>query len=417
MITQARSVTEVRSQFPSLNSGFAFLENAGGSQVPGVVIDEIARFYREDYAQSGASYRASQTCGAIRDNCKDFLNNLFGGAGLGDVAVGQSTTALFAMLANAYRQVLKPGDEIIISSANHESHIGCWERLKAGGVEIRFWGVDPASGLSSLSDLEALVSEKTKLICFSQTCNLLGDIVDVKAVAKIAKAHGAHTVVDVVASASHAAPDVADWDVDFCCLSCYKVYGPHMAALWGRSERWEELPAPNHMQIPRVGALNFELGCLSYESLAGFLALGRYFGFLAGIEVGPGAIADRPTIAQAYQAIRALEQPLNAAFYGWMETRRDIRILGPRSAEGRHPTFSFVADNSSSLDIEKEVNHGPFGIKSGHFYAWRACQAVGVQPDPGVVRVSALHYNTVDEIERVCLALDHALERARAAIQ
>ncbi|MBS1712150.1 MAG: aminotransferase class V-fold PLP-dependent enzyme [Armatimonadetes bacterium] len=411
------TIPEIRSQFPSLGTGFAFLENAGGSQVPAAVIDAVSRFYREDYAQKGATYEASKRCTAIHDACKVFMNRIFGGEATGDVAVGQSATALFAMLANAYRQTLAPGDEIVVSLANHESHIGCWERLSECGAVVKFWGVDPETGLSSIQGLREIVTERTKLICCSRTCNLLGDVLDIREVAKIARSVGAHTVVDVVASASHEAPEVEAWDIDFCCFSCYKVYGPHMAALWGRHDRWASLPAPNHRQLARSGAFNFELGCLSYESLAGFLALGGYFGFLAGVAVPDDESPSRETIKEAYRVIQGLEAEISREMWDWLGSRRGIRILGDRGALGRHPTFSFVCDSHSSLDVERQVNQNGIGIKSGHFYAWRACEAVGLAPEPGVVRVSALHYNTPDEIRRVCTVLDSVLDGKPIPIQ
>ncbi len=410
MIQTAPSIDAIRAQFPSLASGFAFLENAGGSQVPAAVIDEISRFYREDYAQKGASYGASLRCTDLVDQCKLFMSRIFGGEETGEVAVGQSATALFNMLASCYRSVLKAGDEIVISVSNHESHIGCWERLNEFGVVIRWWRVDPVTGLSSLDDLAALVNERTKLICFTQTCNLVGDIVDAKAVVKIAESVGAVTVLDSVAAASHQALSVEEWGVDFCCFSAYKVYGPHMGALWGKSERWAELTGPNHKQLPKKGAMNFELGCLTYEGMAGFLALGRYFGFLAGSEVGFGVVASRDVVLRAYEVMGDLEQGLSTAMLGWLNSRTDLRVLGVTdSADGRHPTFSFVHDRLGSDVIERAVNQHNVGVKYGHMYAWRVCEAVGIAPDPGVVRVSAVHYNSLAEIQRVCEVLEEVL--------
>ncbi len=410
MIHTAPSIEAIRAQFPSLASGFAFLENAGGSQVPGVVIDEISRFYREDYAQKGASYGASQRCGEIVEKCKLFMARIFGGESTGEVVVGQSATALFNMLAGAYRQNLKAGDEIVVSVSNHESHIGCWERLSEVGVVIRWWGVDAKTGLSSLDDLASLVNERTKLICFTQTCNLVGDIVDAKAVVKIAESVGAVTVLDSVAAASHQALSVEDWGVDFCCFSAYKVYGPHMGALWGKSERWAELNGPNHKQLPKKGAMNFELGCLSYEGMAGFLALGSYYGFLTGTEVGFGEVASREVITGAYGLMGKMEKELSFTMLGWLNSREDLRVLGvTQPGIDRHPTFSFVHDRLGSDKIEQRVNEHSIGIKYGHMYAWRVCEAVGIPVDTGVVRVSAVHYNTVEEIQRACGVLESVL--------
>lgn len=410
MVGTTPSIEMIRAQFPGLRDDFAFLENAGGSQVPGVVIDEIGRFYREDYAQKGATYGMSVRATELHDQCKVFLSRIFGGEETGYVAVGPSATALFNMLAGALRPTLRPGDEVVISVANHESHIGCWERLAEFGVVIKWWGVDPESGLSSLDDLAAIVTDKTKVIAFTQTCNLVGDIVDAKAVVKIARQVGAVTVMDSVAAASHQALFVDEWGVDFCCFSCYKVFGPHMAAMWGKRERWSELTGPNHKQLPDKGAMKFELGCLSYESMAGFLALGRYFGFLAGEEVAMGEVASRRVIDRAYHVMDERETLLEEAMLGWLNSRGDLRVLGVRTAgQDRHPTFSFRHDRLSSQEIERRAHEHPVALKYGNMYAWRICEACGIPADDGVVRVSAVHYNTVEEIQRVCGVLETIL--------
>lgn len=410
MIDSVPAVQAIRAQFPGLRDDFAFLENAGGSQVPGVVIDEISRFFREDYAQKGATYGMSVRCTELHDKCKQFFGRLFGGENSGYVAVGPSATALFTMLAGALRPTLKPGDEVVISVSNHESHVGCWERLAEFGVVIRWWGVDPKTGLSSLEDLAEVVTDKTRVIAFTQTCNLVGDVVDAKGVAEIAQRVGAITVMDSVAAASHQALFVEDWGVDFCCFSCYKVYGPHMAAMWGKTERWSQLTGPNHKQLPIKGALKFELGCLSYEGMAGFLALGRYFGFLAGVEVGAEEVASRAVIERAYAVMDERETEIELAMLGWLNSRDDLHVLGvTESGVDRHPTFSFRHNRISSQEIERRAHEHPIALKYGNMYAWRICEAMGIPVDDGVVRVSAVHYNTVDEIQRVCGVLESIL--------
>ena len=377
MIQSSPSLKDIRAQFPGLHDDFAFFENAGGSQVPACVIDEVGRFYREDYAQKGASYAMSLRCTELHDKCKQFMNRLFGGESTGHVAVGPSATALFNMLAGCFRSVLRPGDEIIISLSNHESHASCWERLLEFGVVVKYWQVDPLTGLNSAEELIQLVNEKTKLICFSLTCNLVGDIADVEAVVKLARSVGATTVLDAVAAASHQALDVEKWGVDFCCISCYKVYGPHLAALWGKSERWEQLSGPNHKQLKPNGATTFELGCLSYESMAGFLAVGQYLGFLSGSPIYPGQVASREIIERAFSVMGQLEREVSSAILQWLNSRDDLRILGMTTlGESRHPTFSFVSNKVASDEVVRITDKHNIALKYGHFYAWRLCEAV-----------------------------------------
>lgn len=400
------SVEEIRGQFPALDSGFVFLENAGGSQVPAGVIDGVSSFFRESYVQTGVGYPASERASATVEEAHRFLDVMFGGAGQGHTVIGASTTALFAMLGNCFAGVLREGDEVVISVANHESHIGPWVRLERLGVVVKWWGVDPMTGLSSLDELEGLLTERTKLVAFTQTCNLTGDIVDVGAVAAMAHRVGAKAVVDCVAAAPHAAMDVARWGVDFCAFSAYKVYGPHFAALWGRSEAWAGLEGPNHFFMPNVGAKRFELGCLPYEMLAGFLRLKDYFCFLAGAEAGAFS---RQVLERAYAVMEGLEDQLEARIGAFLAGREGVRVFGPGVGASRHPTYGFVSDRVASDDVVARVLEAGIGIRYGHMYAYRMCEAVQVTPDPGVVRVSAVHYNTTAEIERLCAVLDDVL--------
>lgn len=400
-------IAAIRSQFPALAGGFAFLENAGGSQLPRVVVEAMTQFLQESYCQTGSSYPASERATTTFRGARDFVNALFNGENLGFPVLGPSTTALFNMLAQCLAPRLQPGDEIICMESSHESHIGPWVRLQDRGIVVRWWRVDPQTGLSDIEDLKNLLTDRTKVVAATMTSNLVGDIIDVKRVAELARAAGAVTVVDAVAAASHQALNVADWGVDFCAFSHYKVYGPHMAALWGRSERWAELEGLNHFFIPAsVGGNKFELGCQNYEGCAGILALEAYLQFLA-----PDQPNRRATIEAAFATMRACEEPVLARLMDYLAARPELRVLGEtRDLSRRHPTVSFVSPKRTPAEVADRVHLEPIGIKTGHMYAYRLCQALGLDPDSGVVRVSAVHYNTVEEIDRLCTALDDVLE-------
>lgn len=402
-------ISDVRAQFASLDGGFTYLENAGGSQVPTCVIDEITRFFREDYVQLGSGYAASDRAGDLVYQAHGFINEFFNGVGTGSVAVGQSSTALTHMLANSLRLNLKRGDEIVISVANHESNIAPWVRLEHDGIVIRWWGVDPESGMVSLDDLKPLLNERTKLVAFTQTCNMMGDIVDVASVSKLAHQVGARVIVDSVAAASHVAPEVEAWDVDFCFYSQYKVYGPHFGCLWGKNEAWSELNAPGHFFLPDEGTKRFELGCTPYELLAGVLKLQDYFAVLAGHPIYQG----RATIEAAYASMKKFEEPLTKRLEAILDDLPGIRRFGPATGEDRHPTFSFIHESIKPSEIVRRVHQHPIGIKHGNMYAYRWCEAVGLEPEEGAVRLSAVHYNTVEEIDRVGEVLRQIVKEAR----
>ena len=307
------------------------------------------------------------------------------------------------MLGHCFARTLQPGDAIIISVANHESNIAPWVRLAERGIVIKWWGVDPETGLSSLDDLAALVSPRTRVVAVALTSNLVGDVVDVKRIAGMVRSVGAAVVVDCVAAAPHQALDAADWGVDFAVMSTYKVYGPHMGVLWGRSDAWNRLDGPNHFFLPEQGGKKFELGCVSYEGCAGLIALGEYFHFLAGT----GGEVTRETIVRAYEVMKCFEEPVQARLLDYLSSRRDIRLIGAKaSGPDRHPTVSFLHRDVLSPEVAAQVNRHAIGIRHGHMYAYRLCEAIAVPTETGVVRVSAVHTNTVEEIDRLIAVLD-----------
>ncbi len=399
------SADAVRAQFPALSSGFGYFENAGGSQVTQSVIEAMAEFMQTSYVQIGAGYPAADRATAIEAEAHDFLLRLLGGEGSGYVAIGPSTSSLLYMLANCFGEILQPGDEIVLHESAHEANANPWKRLERFGVNIRWWRVDPQTGMSDLSGLREAITERTKIVCVTHTSNLLGDIVDVAQAAKIAHAAGAKVVVDSVAYGSHHWIDASAWDVDFLAVSCYKIYGPHIAALYGKKEAWAPLNGPNHFFIPNLKAKCFELGCLSYEALAGVVALQKYLCFLAGENA-----CTRETIVKAFDVIKSLELPIQNRFQQYLESRSDVRLFGPTGSSAlRHPTFGFVHCSKPSSQVAEEINRRGFGIRYGHMYAFHLCERLGLDVDQGVVRVSMVHYNSMDEVERLIIAFDQAL--------
>lgn len=396
----------VRAQFPALKSGFGFFENAGGAQVPQCVIDAMTRFMQESYVQFGSSYEHSARCSKVAREARAFYNLLFNGEDSGDTVLGPSTTALTHMLAGCFRRALHPGDEVVVSIANHEANATPWTMLEREGVVVKLWGVDPVTGASSLEELESLLTDRTKVVAFPVTSNLLGDTMPVRKIADMAHRVGARVVVDAVAFASHQAMDVQAWDADFCVFSNYKVYGPHIAGMWGKREAWLELDGPNHFFIPRDQIpTKFELGCVSYEALAGVLAFGEYLRFLSG-----STELNRETVVAGFAQMKRLEEPVTRILLEFLNSRDDIRLVGPTQPDPeRHPTISFVHKSKPSNEISAQVNQRDFGIRHGHMYSMRLCEALGISGDPGLVRVSAVHYNTPEEAHRLAKALESAM--------
>ncbi len=403
----------VRAHFPGLASDAALLDNAGGSQMPAIVIDAMTRYMRHSFVQTGADYaesrHATETCADAHHIIKTLLNaddKTSSRIGAGEVVLGPSSSLLLHQLADAYADALEPSaSEIIVSQSCHEANIGGWVRLQDRGFTVKGWLVDPSTGESPVDRLRELLTDRTKLVVFGQVSNLLGGITDVAEVTRLAHEAGAKVVVDGVAFAPHRAPDVAAWGVDWYAVSLYKVYGPHIAALFGTHHSLGELTGPNHFFVPREKLpQKFELGGVNHEACAGLTALPDYLRVLAG--QGADESFDRSTVTRAYETMTALELPLQARLLGWLRDHPRVRLIGPATdGPERVSTISFVHDALTSQEIAQTLNAQRLGVRYGHFYSYRQCRAMGITPEDGVVRVSLVHYNTPAEVERLIEAL------------
>jgi cysteine desulfurase family protein (TIGR01976 family) len=401
-------VHALRRAFPALASGVVFLENAGGSQAPACVSDAMHRYMRATYVQLGAGHPLSRRCTATVDEAHAFART-FVNARRGHAILGSSTTVLLNMLASCYAQVLEPGQEIVLAETGHEANLGPWKRLERIGVKVRWWRVDPATFTCPLDGLRELLNERTALVALPHVSNLLGGVVDLPAIVAMAHAAGARVVADGVAFAPHRAIDVDAWDVDWYVYSTYKVFGPHMAVLYGREDALDELPGPNHDFIPRDEMpYQFEPGGANHEGCAGLLALGDYLKLLGG--AGPEAPVDRPMVESAFAHATALEQPLTARLLDYLVHKPGVRVIGsPVADDQRVGTVSFTHERLPSREIVAAVDRTEVAIRNGHMYAYRLCRELGIPVEDGVVRASFVHTNTMKEIERLIEVLDGIL--------
>ncbi len=395
------SVDELRARFPALAGDTIYMDNAGGSQVPAVVADAIRDYMLNSYVQLGAGYPMSQRCTQLVDDAHDFVNLFMNGTRTGKAILGASSTQLIFMLVDCYRKALRPGDEIIISEIGHEANVGPWAKLADEGFKVKLWEADPATLSCPLETLESLLTDRTKIVALPHVSNLLGRIEDLKAVVDLAHAAGARVVGDGVAYASHRAMDVEAWGVDWYLYGPYKVYGPHLGVMYGSHEAIAEITGPNHFFIPDDEVpYKFELGGVIHEACAGLLALGEYLKFLAGRE--DDAPCDRPTVEAAYEVMTTLEFPLQRRLIEYLQSRPGVTIVGPNHADAsRVPTICFRHESVSSRAIIEAVCARNIGARHGHMYTARLCAALGHDLEDGYARISMVHYNTPDEVDRL----------------
>jgi cysteine desulfurase family protein (TIGR01976 family) len=394
----------VRSQFPALSGEWTFFDNAGGSQTLSAVAQRVYDYLIECDVQHGASYAVSRTAEERVRDAERALALFVRASDASEVIVGPSTSALVRMLARSVGRTLAPGDEIIVTNCDHEANVGPWVDLEERGVVVRFWKVNADSLALETEDLAALLNERTRLVAATHASNVLGTVNPIREWANLVHAAGALLCVDGVAYAPHRLVDVRETNVDFYVFSLYKVYGPHLALMYGKREHLLRMPSENHFfladdEIP----YKFQPGSRNYELTSGAGAIVEYLARLRDV----GASVTRASLAESFAAIASHEAALGRRFLEWLAAKPRVRVIGdPAMGASRVPTISFVVDGVDSASIPPVVDLAHIGIRWGDFYARRLIDDLGLADRNGVVRVSMVHYNTLEEVDRLIEALD-----------
>ena len=401
----------VRSQFPAFRepslAGFAHFENAGGSYAAGQTIGWLDRYYRETKVQPyyafAPSARAGEQMDIARTRLAAWLN-----AGPDELHLGPSTSQNTFVLAQALRRHLKPGDEIIVTNQDHEANVGAYARLADDGFVVREWKVDPETAELSRKDLEALLGPRTRLVAFTHCSNVVGSINAVREFADLAHRAGAWAFVDGVAFAPHGLPDVQELGVDAYYFSLYKVYGPHVGAMFLKREVNAALPNQGHFFNAALPEKRFTPAGPDHAQHAAVNGVADYFDTIADRHGAGG----KPAVERAAALrglFRAHETSLLQPLIDYLARHPKVRLIGRTRAAERAPTVSFVVKGRKSADVASALAATGIGAGVGNFYAYRLVKALGIDPDDGAVRVSFVHYTSKDEVERLMRELDRCL--------
>jgi cysteine desulfurase family protein (TIGR01976 family) len=375
----------VRARYTALDRRLAFFDGPGGTQCPDEVIDAISRYLREDNANIGAPYETSRRTVELVDRAHAAAGR-FMSCDPGEVAFGPSMTALNFLLTRALGRTLERGDEIVCTRLDHDANVAPWLELAHDlGIVVRFAGVHEDLSLD-LDDLEAQLSERTKVVAFPIASNAVGTTPDVARVVELAHSVGAHAWADAVHYGPHGPIDVSDWDVDVLLCSPYKFFGPHMGMVFGKRELLESLrPYKVRPSANEPVGRRFEHGTLQHELLAGFVAAVEYIESLG------------------WEAIVARERQLGARFLEGLP--QPVELYGLRTMEGRVPTFAFNLPGRTSEDVAHELAAREIAVWHGDYYAVEIMKLLGLE-GTGAVRAGIVHYNTEEEVDRLLTALD-----------
>jgi cysteine desulfurase family protein (TIGR01976 family) len=367
----ALDVEAARARFTALQRPEAFFDGPAGTQVPDTVIDAISTYFRESNANVGGEFETSRRTEELIARARDAAGRFLGCAP-DETIFGPSMTNLNFMLTRTVGRELSSGDEVIVTKLDHDANVSPWLELEHDlGIVVRFADLD-------LSDLESLVSDRTRVVAFPWASNALGTLIDAERICDLAHEAGALAWVDAVHYGPHGPIDVGAIDADVLVCSPYKYYAPHMGLAFARRElleRWRPYKAR-----PAPG---YETGTLQHELLAGFVAAVEYVESLG------------------WDAIVAHERELGARFLeGLPDT---VELYGQPTMEGRVPTFALNVRGRSPEEVARHLGDRGIFVWHGDYYAIEVMKRLGL-PD-GAVRVGIVHYNTADEVDRLLAEL------------
>jgi selenocysteine lyase/cysteine desulfurase len=342
-----------------------------------------------------------------------------------ELSFGPSTTQNTYVLAQAFGQMLKAGDAIIVTNQDHEANSGPWRRLADRGVEIREWKIDRDTGHLPVDGLKNLLDENVRLVCFPHASNIVAEINPVAEFTRLAHDAGAYSCVDGVSYAPHGFPNVGALGADIYLFSAYKTYGPHQGVMVMRRALGEKLPnqghyfnagalykrftpaGPDHAQIAASAGMADYVDDLYAHHHTGGLSSGHSGATRSG-EPRNDLKPITTHAAAVHDLMRARETELLQPLLDFLISKNSVRLLGPRDAAKRAPTVAMALREPGEAVAAKLAALGIM-CGGGDFYGVRCLEAQGVDPAHGALRVSFVHYTAKEEVEKLIKALDETI--------
>jgi cysteine desulfurase family protein (TIGR01976 family) len=393
--------SRVRSGYPALRDGHAYLDGAAGTQVPDAVITAISEAYRAGIGNVGGAFAASDRSGAIVARAREAVADLVGGVPAG-VAFGPSATQWAYRVSAALSRDWRPGDEVVVSRLDHDSNVRPWiQAADRAGAVVKWAEFDLATGELPVAQYEELIGSRTRVVAVTAASNAIGTRPDVAAVSALARAAGALVYVDGVHATPHIPVDVVALGADFYTTSAYKWSGPHVAALVAdpallATLRPDKL-APSSDEVPD----RFELGTLPFADLAGVTAAVDHIAALAPGPAEAGA-SRRQRVLASMTAVEEYEAALFTHLLGGLASMSHVTLYG--KAARRAPTAFFTITGLRPPAVAESLAQRGINVWSGNNYALELCRALGLG-DGGAVRAGLVHYNDDTDVDRLLAAV------------
>ena len=400
----------VRSQFPAfedpLSKEWSFFENAGGSYVPQKVIKKLNEFMVSTKVQPYAEYKMSKIAGENMDLATEYFAKMIN-ANKNEIIIGGSTSINLYVLSNALKKFISPGDEIIVTNQDHEANISPWIRLKEVGAKIVEWKINKESHELEINELNKLINNKTKILAVTHCSNIVGSINDLKNISKIAHDRNIIVIGDGVSFAPHGFPDVKEIGVDFYTFSLYKTYGPHLALLYGKEDILQKLPNQNHEFLEGKYPYTINPGGPNHEELSSLSGIYEYFMDVFSHHYQENGQNIRSKINRVNDLIAKHEEMIAQPLLNFLNDSKIFNLIGKNyiKNKNRAPTISFTSDKMTSKKISDFLVKNKIATRNDNFYAWRCLEALGIDTNDGVLRISMTHYNSLEEVNRLISVL------------
>src|ERR1700726_4010 len=409
--TKSFDIAWVRQQFPSLSlqyqhHGSAFLDGPAGTQVPKQVMDAVQYYFLGANANTYGAFLTSQRTNEMILSARAAMADFFN-CDPNEVVFGQNMTTITFALSRAIGRELNPGDEIVVTTLDHDANVAPWRALEEKGVVIRQVDIREADCTLDMDDLKRKISTKTKLVAVGYASNIVGTINPVAEITKLAHAAGALMFIDAVHYAPHGLIDVKALDCDFLACSPYKFFGPHMGTLYGKREHllrfnpYKVRPAPNSLPD------RWETGTQVQELIAGIGAAVDYIADL-GRRCDPSAKDRRSALLAAYRATRQHEMTLLSQLIPGLLAIPGLRFFGitdPARFNDRCSTVSIRLANPTPAETAKFLGDRGIFTWDGNYYALNLTERLGVEQTGGLLRIGLVHYKTAEEVDRLLAAM------------
>lgn len=407
----------IREQFPALSRPVIYLDNPGGTQIARQSLENIQKYLVESNANHGGVFSTSRISDAIVQQTREAAADFINASRPEEIILGPNMTTLTFNISRAMGATFKPGQTVVVTRLDHDANVTPWARMAEDHqLNIRTVDFDPQTGKLDMVSFRAALSDGACLVAIGYASNALGTINPICDTIDLAHEAGALVYVDAVHFAVHGPIDVQRLGCDLLVCSGYKFFGPHIGILYGRYELLDSLPAYRVRPAPALAPGKFETGTNNFEGIAGLLGALQYLEWV-GKEFGAEFYdlyaeeheGRRLIFKQAMSAIRSYEFELSRKMIQTLQAVPGLHLYGPddpRHLEERVPTFSFTLEGHTPEEVATILDNYQINAWNGNFYALNLTERLGLEGLGGLVRVGAVHYNTLQEIDRLAEALN-----------